>query len=424
MKNTLSHLNTKLLRIIRTVGKEADRRKLPAYVVGGAVRDILLGKRNLDLDFSFEGNAITLAKVLAKKSKARLIIYKEFKTASLRWPGGIRVDLATARKERYAHSGALPAVVAGTLREDLLRRDFTINAMAIAINANGFGQLIDEFGGLRDLSGKKIRVLHDQSFIDDPTRILRAVRFEQRLGFQIERKTLIWMKSALRTNMDSHVKPPRYFAEFKKNLCEENPLKSLKRLHDMGGLRFLNVRPKFHFQELSRMRGRIQKVRRKLPYMEYDHWWLVYFIGFITRCSDRDINRLLGRLPFTKTEQKSVHQSRKSRDLIKRLSSTHLTASQAYQVLKPLTAGSISYLRVCTSNTVVCRRIDRYLSGDIHVKLKINGEDLKRIGIPSGVKMGKILESVLCSKIDRHIRSKRDELKKALQLAGKMSNSN
>lgn len=197
MKNYLLNVDKRLLRIIRTIGKEADRKQLPAYAVGGIVRDMIIGKKNFDLDINVEGDAIGLARILARKWKAPLTVYKDFQTASLQLPTDVRVDLARTRQERYAHPGALPAVRFGNLKSDLYRRDFTVNAMAIAINAGRFGQLIDEFGGLKDLLKKKIRILHDRSFIDDPTRILRAVRFEQRYHFQIERRTLTLIKLAL-----------------------------------------------------------------------------------------------------------------------------------------------------------------------------------------------------------------------------------
>lgn len=416
MKNYLLNFDKKLLRIIRTIGKEADRRQMSAYVVGGIVRDIILKRENLDLDISIEGDAIVLAQALAKRAEARLTVYKQFKTASLQWPGGIRVDLATVRKERYLHPGALPIVRTGTLREDLLRRDFTINAMAIAINANCFGQLTDTFGGLKDLVNKKIKALHDRSFIDDPTRILRAVRFEQRLNFRIERQTLLGIKSSLQKNIVKNVKPPRYFSEFRKILCENDPIKPLRRLHRLKGFCFLHSRIEICFQGLSGIHGRIQKLKKKSLYAEYDSWWLIYFIELIAKSDERVIKNILGKFHFLKVERKSIQQSREAGDTIKNLSVKNLSASHIYQILKPLTGESIIYLRLCASSALVYRRIDRYLSRDICVKLQINGEDLKKIGVPSGFKMGKVLECVLYSKIDREVRTKRDELKMALQL--------
>jgi len=419
MKNYLSGLDNKFLRIIREAGKEADRKGLSAYIVGGVVRDIILKRKNLDLDIVVEGDAIRLARVLAKKWKARLTVYKQFGTACLEMSGGTRVDFATARRERYAHSGALPAVQPGTLKEDLLRRDFTINAMAIAINPNRFGRLVDEFGGLKDLSMKKIRVLHDQSFIDDPTRILRAVRFEQRFCFQIERQTLLLMRKALRKKIETNVKPPRYFAEFKKILCEENPVKALQRLHHLGGLRFLGSIPETCLGDLTRMHRRIQQIRRKALYGPERCWWLVYFMGLTAAVGKSSGKHILTRFSLTREARVSIQQSRKSDEIIQDLSRRNMLSSQVYQILKPLTTNVVLYLRVRTSRSVVCKRIDKFLTKDTHVKLQIDGKDLKRMGMVSGREMGRVLNDVLCLKIDKRVKTRREQLNAALLSFGR-----
>ena len=177
----------------------------------------------------------------------------------------------------------------------------------------------------------------------------------------------------------------------------------------------MNPRLTVRFKELSGVHDRIQKLKRKSLYEQYDFWWFIYFITLIAKLNDRAIGNILKKFHFSRTEQKSIQQSREAGDLIKRLAARHLSASQIYQILTPLTEEMIIYLRARILSTLVGRRIDRYLSHDIHIRLKINGEDLKKIGITSGQEMGKILKCVLCSKVDRQVRSKRDELKKALQ---------
>ena len=186
MRNLLSKLDKNTLAILEEIGRKADEQGSLAYVVGGFVRDILLRRRNLDIDVVVEGDALLLAKMYAQQHQASLTIHNRFGTAVVKLTEGYRVDFATARKERYLHPGALPIVEKGVIRDDLFRRDFSINAMAVRINRDSWGQLVDEFGGLEDIKNKKIRVLHEKSFIDDPTRILRAVRFERRFKFIIE----------------------------------------------------------------------------------------------------------------------------------------------------------------------------------------------------------------------------------------------
>ena len=412
MKNYLFNLDGKLLKTVREIGRQAAKRKSSAYIVGGIVRDLILKKKNLDLDIVVEGDAAGLARDLAKKWNGKVTVYKKFGTASLKISGGLCIDLATARRESYACSGALPVVRPGRLNEDLLRRDFTVNAMAIAIGPGDFGRLVDPFGGLADLSRKTVKVLHGRSFIDDPTRILRAIRFEQRFSFRMERQTLLLMKAALRKKIPLNVKPPRYFAVFKKILCEADPLKCVKRLHQLDGLRFLDLKFKPHVRDLSLVHQRIQRARRKSFYAQRD-WWLVYFMGLIAKADDRVVQRILARFPFTKNERRGIQQVGESGDIIKKLSVRNLRSSEVFRILKPLTTEAILYLRVATSRPVISRRIDRFLARDAQVKLCINGEDLKKIGVASGGKMGRILEDVLYLKIDKKISTKREELKAA-----------
>ena len=240
MKVLFNSVDKKISGVIRDVSGEADRQGLRAFIVGGFVRDLILKRKNLDLDFVIKGDGILFAKSLAKKFKAAITVYGQFQTATVALPQGLRFDVATSRKETYPYPGALPVVTPAGLREDLFRRDFTINAMAGSINRDRFGELNDGIGGLEDLKGKNIRVLHSKSFIDDPTRILRAVRFEQRFRFTIEKITLALLKDAVSQNAAARVKPPRYFEEFKKILQEDEIKKGVRRLADLGCMKFID----------------------------------------------------------------------------------------------------------------------------------------------------------------------------------------
>ncbi|MBI3602265.1 MAG: CCA tRNA nucleotidyltransferase [Candidatus Omnitrophica bacterium] len=222
MSDLLSRLDRKLLKIVADSGRLADQLGFRAYLVGGPVRDLLLRRSNADLDIVVEGSGIRLAENFAAKHRgAKLVRYPAFKTATVHLPAGRQVDFATARKETYARGGAFPKVESSDIDDDLLRRDFTVNAMAIAINPASWGQVVDPFGGRKDLRSKKIRVLHEKSFIDDPTRILRAARFKTRLGFIIERGTMKLLKAAVAAKALDTIKPQRYLKECNKILKEE-----------------------------------------------------------------------------------------------------------------------------------------------------------------------------------------------------------
>ena len=183
-----ARLPAELVELVAAAGRLAGERGEELYLVGGAVRDLLLRRPNLDLDLVLEGNAPSLARRLARLGSDRVVTHPRFGTATVH-RGSFAIDIVTARSETYAAPGALPSVTPGSIQDDLFRRDFTINAMAISINRESFGRLIDFFGGERDLLHGRIKVLHEGSFIDDPTRIFRAVRFESRFAFAIDHLT-------------------------------------------------------------------------------------------------------------------------------------------------------------------------------------------------------------------------------------------
>ncbi|MBI3308338.1 MAG: CCA tRNA nucleotidyltransferase, partial [Candidatus Melainabacteria bacterium] len=194
IKDKLQKIDKDHFQLLIDIGDVAKKENLKAYLVGGMARDLLLGFDNLDIDITVENNSLTLADALVKafpncKLSAK---HDRFHTAKLIFNVNgklIPVDLASTREETYKHPAALPDVKVSELKKDLIRRDFTINALAVSLLPDNFGEVVDLFGGLNDLKNKKIKILHDKSFIDDPTRMIRAVRFAEKLDFDIEEKT-------------------------------------------------------------------------------------------------------------------------------------------------------------------------------------------------------------------------------------------
>jgi tRNA nucleotidyltransferase (CCA-adding enzyme) len=396
--------------IIRTVGCEADRRRIPAYLVGGIVRDIILKRKNGDIDIVVEADALSFAREVAKTLKAGVKVYGQFGTATLELPGSLRVDIATARKEWYPLSGSLPKVCPGTLQDDLYRRDFTINAMAVSLNKDSFGELIDEFGGMADVDKKRVRVLHDRSFLDDPTRILRAVRFEQRFGFRIERRTLRLLKEAIADDVVRNVKPPRYFAEFKKMLSEANPLPCLKRLYVLKGLHFVDSRLRLDIPFLKKIYGKGTLLKEKFPFYSRCPLWLIYFMAILRHGEGPWLEAILNKFSLRTDDKQSILQILKMGDLTRRLSSPGLRRSQVCGILRSLSPAAILYLCAGTSSPRIRKRLDEYAGGDAGIRIHINGDDLKRMGVRSGRGIGTILSRVLDMKIDRQIMSEKEEL--------------
>lgn len=223
-------LSPSAMGILRQVGDIAGEMNTDIFAAGGVVRDLLLGYDNIDVDIVVEGDGIALATVVAEKLGAKIRTHQKFGTAEIIFPDGFKVDVATARVEYYEYPAALPQVESSSLRQDLYRRDFTINAMAVSLNQENFGDLVDHFGGREDLHYGLVRVLYNLSFIEDPTRILRAVRFEQRYKIRIEPQTEKLLKNAVRQQVLLKVSNDRLWDELYHIMMEPEAGKMFARL--------------------------------------------------------------------------------------------------------------------------------------------------------------------------------------------------
>ncbi|UYN92670.1 MAG: CCA tRNA nucleotidyltransferase [Anaerolineales bacterium] len=247
-------------RLLRAVAAQAESSRLPLYIVGGYVRDVILGRPSLDLDLVVEGDAIAFGRQLQRALGGELLAHKTFGTAVWRLAPGRGlpefVDLISARRESYARPGALPAVQFSNIADDQFRRDFTINTLALRLDGAQAGQILDAWGGLADLRACVIRVLHDQSFSDDPTRIFRALRFSGRLGFALERKT----QQQLRANVNrlDAVSGERIYNEIDLILQEPKRVQILASLQKYGVLRAIHLKLQWN-AAMARALAHIQK---------------------------------------------------------------------------------------------------------------------------------------------------------------------
>ncbi|MFA5779586.1 MAG: hypothetical protein WC947_05580 [Elusimicrobiota bacterium] len=229
------------IKVARTIGQHLGCK---IYIVGGYVRDKILKLKSVDLDFVVEGNGWAAAESLHKKFGGKLTVYKKFLTASLKLKNGFVIDIATTRTEKYPKPASMPVVQPAKLEEDLHRRDFTINTLAVSLITYHLPltNIIDVSGGLDDLKNKLIRVLHKESFTDDPTRILRAIRYAIRFTFKIEENTEKWMNAAIKKNLLSLVSKPRIRDEFIKVLSEKNAKKILIEFKKRKILKYIDVK--------------------------------------------------------------------------------------------------------------------------------------------------------------------------------------
>ncbi len=421
MKKYLERLPKEIKDLIAIARRVASSQNLPAYLVGGFVRDLILGVKNLDLDIVLEGSGINFAEKLAMQLKAKLIRHKRFGTATVTVKPHLKIDVATARRESYPEPAHLPVVTGGKLKEDLLRRDFTINAMAIKIFPGDFGGLVDIFGGRRDLRNKRIRILHNLSFIDDPTRILRAIRFKERLGFRIEPHTLRLLKEAGKLKMLQKVEPQRVRDELILDLKEPRPIKNIRRMEALSGLDFISkgLRPsKSTYSFLHSIEkeinwfNRVHHSRRKLD------TWLMYFMGLIDSLGAKEAKGICRSFALRRGEEIRIIRFKKgNKKFVSDLSKAKVSPCRIFSVLEPLSYEAILLIKAKYKNRFLKKHIEDFFEIYNGMRIYIGGHDLGNLGLPPGPAYKKIFTRVLNAKLNGRVRTKEEELALIKKLA-------
>lgn len=414
MRKYLNKLPKEILDLIYLARDTAGSNNLPIYLVGGFVRDLILGVKNLDLDIVVEGDGIKFAEDFAYALKAKLIRHRRFGTATLVIAhSDLKIDVASARKETYPEPAHLPIVENATLKDDHFRRDFTINAMAISINKDSFGRLIDFFGSQEDLRNKKIRILHDLSFIDDPTRILRAIRFEQRYNFRIEPETLKNLKAAIKLKMLEKVEPQRTRDELVLMLKEARPLKEIKRLKELSGFGFIDRRlsvTKKTYRLISSIEKEISWFKRKYSKLRPIDAWLIYFMGLIDCLGLKDTRKICQRFAFRKGEEKRILNCKKIGFKIVSSLSKKIKPSEVFRFLELSSYEVILLLKAKYKNKDLQKNIADFLMVYHNLRICVSGEDLHRLGISPGPVYQKIFSKILAAKLDGLVQNKEEEL--------------
>ncbi len=384
-------------KTLTTLLREAKREALPLYLVGGSVRDLLLGRPSLDVDLTLEGDAPVLARrAAADLPDVRCLVHSAFGTATLRGPG-FRLDVASARAESYARHGALPAVRPGSLRDDLFRRDFSVNAMALALTGDRRGALIDPFGGQADLATGLLRVLHERSFQDDATRILRGARYESRLGFRFQPETLRWLKRDLRYL--TTISGPRIREELARALREPQPERVLLRLAELRALRAIH--PALTFD--ARRAEAFARLRRFRP----DPSLTVYLALLAWGLSGQQATALAARLALNRRESDAVRAVAEVRARERELSA-EVKPSRIVELLSPFPSAAVWAL-AASGQEPARRQALRYLRRWRYVKTTLDGHALQVLGARPGPRLGELLRRLKTAKLDGEVRSRRDE---------------
>ncbi|MCI4626521.1 MAG: CBS domain-containing protein [Candidatus Magnetoovum sp. WYHC-5] len=409
------------LNLLITAGAAADELSMQAYLVGGSVRDILRGQLTLDIDIVVEGDGIKLAKYLSNILGGKMKTHERFQTAKIMdipIPGNnhnktMHIDVATARTEYYERPAELPRVETSSIKKDLYRRDFTINALAAKLNKNGFGHLIDFFGGQRDLKDGIIRVMHNLSFIEDPTRAFRAVRFGERFSFKLSKHTENLIISALKLDLFDKLSGARLFDELTLIFYEHEPEKIIKRLSRYGLLSVIH--PKLSYS--PRLDWLMKNVRDTLSW--YNLLFLgktikkenVYLMALLDFLNENDRASALDRLLVPESFKFEIMSNTlHARQANNTLEYSKNDAAIIYKTLRGIKIEALLFLMSICNDEDKKKPISKYLIEHRNIKPMLTGKELIAMGIKPGPIYSQIFENILYEKLRGNINTKSDEI--------------
>jgi len=421
--------------LLKTAGQVANQFGISAYVVGGFVRDLLLGNPNIDVDIVVEGNGIRFSKALAHQLNAQVKVHERFGTASLKLPqqsefvAGMAFDIATARTEYYEFPTALPTVEQSSIKKDIYRRDFTINALAIRLNKNP-GELLDFFGGQRDLKDKVIRVLHSLSFVEDPTRAFRAVRFEQRFGFTISKETRAFIRNAVDMQLFHRLSGHRLGDELIHLFSESQPAHAIRRLRECDLLKFVHS----HIPWTAKSQGLFQSIQEILTWhrLEIVHEpvqkWLLYAMALFEPLGRNETVKAWKKLGFPGRQIQMVDNFfQEQPHILRLLFRKQLSPAETYVLLQSWTLEPILFLMAKTqrqdSKKHALQRVKEFLTILRHIKISITGHDLQTLGLRKGPAYRQVLHQLLTARLNGTIHTRQKELSLAQTLVAKAQRS-
>jgi len=414
LKFMKERLTSRIIDILKTIGEKAEEIGYDAYVVGGFVRDLFLYRNNEDIDIVIEGDGVEFAKKYAKIVGARIHSHAKFGTAVIIFPDGFKIDVASARMEYYKFPAALPTIEMSSIKLDLYRRDFTINTLAIQLNHGRFGLLIDFFSAQKDLKEKIIRVLHNLSFVEDPTRVFRAIRFEQRFGFSIGKLTSGLIENSVKMGFFKRLSGRRVFAELRLILEEENPLSAISRMNEYHLLHVIHPSIILNNDLISLFKS-VKKVLSwhdllflEEPYMK----WAVYFLALLRSCDKETVTEICKRFEIAPRHRNIFCKERFEADRFISLIERNLPAknSTIYRGISVFKIELILYMMAATKNEALKRSISNYFTQLRHIETSIKGKDLKKLGLEPGPIYREILEAVLDGKLNGRIKTRSEEL--------------
>jgi tRNA nucleotidyltransferase (CCA-adding enzyme) len=404
---------------VEALGRLAGQRSLRAHVVGGFVRDMLLGRANLDIDVAVEGDAVEFAQAAADALGGRVKVHRRFGTAVLVLSRTLHVDVTSARTEYYTRPGALPTVERSSLRQDLFRRDFTVNAMAACINPECFGMIADPFGGLRDLERGVLRVLHSMSFVEDPTRVLRAARFEERFGFSMDGASEELARRAVDLEMLDEVSGARIREEMLDIIDELDPAAVFSRLADLGAVGVLlpaGASVSSVVENLARAEGAFAGLASEFAHTPRRR--VVMVTAMCSTAARKDTEHWLRHFRFGREygEPALAASTRAAAALRELGSGRKMRDSRLYGLLAPLPDETIVVLWALGGGRAR-ERIERYVREVSRVKPAVGGQDLIDLGAEPSEAFSAILSRALLDRLDGRAVGREAELANLRRLA-------
>lgn len=395
-------------RLLSRVGELAAARREPTYLVGGTVRDLILDRPNEDLDVVVVGEGMAVAQALARDQAGQLTRHHVFQTATVELAGGWRVDFATARGEDYPTPGQLPRVQAGSLEEDLARRDFTINAVALGLPPSAEPRIVDPFAGRADIEAGLVRILHERSFVDDPTRMLRAVRFALRFGYRLEDRTAVALADAVRGhNLDS-ISGDRLRRDVAKGLSEA-PVRGPLALHEHGLLQSLHEDLEADAERLDRLQVEIGRYRDSLEPGDPapDPVWALTLALVARRLAPQSRWELVRRLKLSRQERQPLLETGAPlAAALERLTGNREPGrADVVEALEDLSDGALLVAMAVLEESRQGLRagLRQALLEDRRVRPSLRGDELLEMGCPPGERVGGVLRQLRRARLEGRV---------------------
>ena len=400
IKNDIEEVVPKeLLNLLKIIEKVSKHRKERVFLVGGIVRDLILGINNKDIDIVVEGDGIKFALELKEVLKAKKVrIHEKFKTAVVVVDKNLKLDIASSRLEYYEYPTSLPVVEYGNIRDDMYRRDFTINAMALEIDNYNFGKLIDFYSGHEDLFNKKIRVLHNLSFIEDPTRIIRAFRFAARYEFDLEKDTEIFLENAVADGFLRKISWPRVKQELEILFSDKNLVKGMEYLDKYGVFNEINSNIKYDI-DMKKNIEELEGIGDLLNFVKVKKWLLVFLI-ILENLEKKELDLVFRKFNFSKRFIERYDYGILMREnILEQLESTNKN-SDIYRALKNVSMEIIVLIYVQNENIAVRAKLKNYIYILNKIKPLVRGGDLLKMGLLPGIEFKNKLDIYFMKQLD------------------------